>query len=96
MKKINIPFSLSEYQKGGYEVEDGRGRKVRIAFTDLESSQPILAAVLFVRSPEPGEVVRTYCENGQYHSYRVSDNDLVLIKPEFEDCDYSLYRKGIR
>ena len=38
MKKIRIPFSLSEYEKGGYEVETRDGRSARIVCTDCMSS----------------------------------------------------------
>ena len=84
MKKIKIPFSLSEYQKGGYEVENGFGNKVRIGFTDKKGKQPILGLV----DCKDGEVACNYSENGLYDIYGThSDNDLVLIKYEFEDGD---------
>lgn len=79
-KKIIIPFSISEYKKGYYKVEDKHGRKVRIAFTDLKSEQPILAAVEYVSNSQCLEVVRTYYKNGQYFQSKESDNNLILIK----------------
>ena len=38
MKNIRIPFNLSEYKKGGYEVETRDGRSARIVCTDCMSS----------------------------------------------------------
>lgn len=84
MKKIKIPFSLEEYKKGGYELEDGHGRSVRIGFTDRKGKQPIVGLV----NCKDGEVACNYSENGIYDIYGThSDNDLVLIKYEFEDGD---------
>ena len=84
MKKIKISFSLEEYKKGGYEVEDGHGRSVRIGFTDRKGKQPILGLV----DCKDGEVACNYSENGLYDIYGThSYNDLVLIKYEFEDGD---------
>lgn len=84
MKKIKIPFSLKEYKKGGYEVENGFGNKVRIGFTDRKGKQPILGLV----DCKDGEVACNYSENGLYDIYGThSDNDLFLVKYEFEDGD---------
>ena len=84
MKKIKIPFSLEEYNKGGYEVENGFGNKVRIGFTDRKGKQPILGLV----DCKDGEVACNYSENGIYNIDRTySCYDLFLVKYEFEDGD---------
>ena len=83
MKKVRIPFSLNEYQKGGYEVENKFCDSVRIVCTDAKGAQPILA--LLFRCGEESD--KRYSEDGRYYPSGPSDNDLVLIKPEFEDGD---------
>ena len=83
MKKVKIPFSLDEYQKGGYEVENKHGRKVRIVCTDTKGYYPISGLVDF----GDDESYKTYLENGNFQKCKTSDSDLVLIKYEFEDGD---------
>ena len=83
MKKVKIPFSLDEYNKGGYEVENKHGRKVRIMCTDTKGYYPISGLV----DVGDYESYKTYLENGNFQRCRTSDDDLVLIKPEFEEGD---------
>lgn len=80
MKKIKIPFSLEEYNKGEYEVENGFGYKVRILYTDAKyTKQPIVGLV---------SVYNGYCEDGSYCNKDLPcSDDLVLVKYEFEDGD---------
>ena len=84
MKKIKMPFSLSEYQKGGYEVETRSDKKVRIAMTDLRGTQPILAVM---ESSKNTDSDFRFTINGKYYASTPSDYDLFLVKYEFEDGD---------
>ena len=84
MKKIKIPFSLEEYNKGGYEVETRSGKQVRIGFTDAKCNhQPIMALVENIGE----ELSRFYYKDGRYSTNWTSSEDLFLIKYEFEDGD---------
>ena len=48
MKNIRIPFNLSEYKKGGYEVETREGKSVRILCTDrIEDYYPLVALIKY-------------------------------------------------
>lgn len=88
MKKIKIPFSLEEYNKGEYVVETRREDKVRLICTDLmNNSEPVIAAIYDKHLNR--ENIFTYATNGKYcHSYgEDSEYDLYLIKQEFEDGD---------
>ena len=92
MKKIKIPFSLEEYQKGDYEVEDGHGRSVRIGFTDAKCNhQPIMALVENMGE----ELTRFYYKDGRYSTNGTSSEDLFLIKYEFEDGDVVYTRNSV-
>ena len=83
MKKVKIPFSLDEYQKGGYEVENKHGDKVRIVCIDTKGGYPISGLV----DKGENEFYKTYLENGNFQKCRTSDDDLVLIKADFEEGD---------
>ena len=89
MKKIRIPFSLDEYNKGGYEVET-RGsnltnpHKVRIVCIDRKYEYyPILALISY----ETVEEAACYRLDGRYIDLECYYQDLVLVKQEFEDGD---------
>ena len=87
MKKVIIPFSLTEYQKGGYEVETRSGLKVRIICSDQKcSSYPIVA--LTSDFCEDSECVCCYTIKGKYLTAEHNDSlDLFLFKTEFENGD---------
>jgi hypothetical protein len=95
MKQIKIPFSLEEYNKGGYEVETKGDKnrqpiKVRIVCTDRMNDRYPLVVLLKDRYEEHASY---YSENGKYIIGQESYCDLVLVKQEFEDGDiiYSDY-----
>ena len=88
MKKIKIPFSLDEYEKGGYEVEtrgdeNHKPHPVRIFTVDLLSRyQTIVGA----EKIENREVVGCWFYNGNFFSEDEENyQDLLLVKEEFED-----------
>src|SRR5574344_1532543 len=84
MKKIIIPFSLSEYQKGGYSVKTRYGKNVRVICTDrTDNDYPIVALVKNCNK----EVARFFSENGESIIEEESIYDLFLVKQEFEDGD---------
>jgi hypothetical protein len=90
MKEIKIPFSLTEYQKGGYEVET-RGSEVyppykaRILCTDFMSEgKTIVTANKHYGSFES---ICTYYEDGKFNENTDDIRDLFLVKREFEDGD---------
>ena len=90
MKVIRIPFSLEEYQKGGYEIET-RGdehvppQKVRILCNDLLGSEETIAAAILDGDKE--ELFK-YSPNGKYYETGYdSVFDLFLVKQETEDSD---------
>jgi hypothetical protein len=90
MKQIKIPFSLEEYNKGGYEVKRGN-LDARIICTNANNKEyPIIALVLCNGTEFPS----AYSIKGEFNvgEPRKSD-DLFLIKQEFEDGDiiYSDY-----
>ena len=97
MKKVRIPFSLDEYEKGGYEVEtrgdeNNKPQKSRILCTDRKyKNYPILA--LFLDENENIEKTASYKLNGMYTYMCESYLDLVLVKQEFEDGD--IIKRGI-
>ena len=39
MKKVRMPFDLTEFKKGGYKVETRDGNPVRIVCADLKSKR---------------------------------------------------------
>lgn len=91
MKKIRIPFSLTECQKGDYKVEtrgdeNHKPKKVRILCTDKKSKDgyPILA---LCTDYEGEEQDYSYTAIGEFFSNRESSEDLLLVKQEFEDED---------
>ena len=84
MKKVRIPFSLSEYQKGGYSVQTRYGKNVRVICTDrTDNDYPIVALVKNCNK----EVARFFSENGESIIEEESKYDLFLVKQEFEDGD---------
>src|SRR5574344_620782 len=90
MKKIRIPFSLDEYNKGIYEVEtrgDGKSKpkKARILCTDLNNvhGRSIVAALCLT---DEQEIINAFYPDGKY-STSYSGDDLYLTKQEFEDGD---------
>lgn len=97
MKKVRIPFSLDEYEKGGYEVEtrgdeDNKPQKSRILCTDKKcKNYPILALIL--DENENIENTAYYRLNGMYSYMCEAYLDLVLVKQEFEDGD--IIKRGI-
>ena len=92
MKKVRIPFSLDEYEKGGYEVEtrgdeDNKPQKSRILCTDRKcKNYPILALIL--DENENIEKTAYYRLNGMYSYMCETYLDLVLVKQEFEDITH--------
>ena len=92
MKKIRIPFSIDEYNKGIYEVEtrgDGKSKpkKARILCTDLNNvlGRSIVAAFCLI---DEQEIIHAFYPDGRYrNSYSGDELDLYLTKQEFEDGD---------
>ena len=99
MKKIRIPFSLDEYNKGIYEVEtrgDGKSKpkKARILCIDLNNvlGRSIVAAFCLI---DEQEIINTFYPDGKYRaSYCGDELDLYLTKQEFEDGDIISDNKG--
>ena len=99
MKKIIIPFSLDEYNKGIYEVEtrgDGKSKpkKARILCTDLNNvhGRSIVAALCLT---DEQEIINAFYPDGKYStSYSSDELDLYLTKQEFEDGDIISDNKG--
>jgi hypothetical protein len=90
MKQIKIPFSLSEYQKGGYILKSGEN-DARILCTDLNNSY---GSIVVAVKEYDKETVQIFHSDGIYcKSYKDSSMDLFLVKYEFEDGDiiYSDY-----
>ena len=90
MKKVRIPFDLTEYKKGGYKVEtrgdeNHKPHPVRIFAVDLLSRyQTIVGA----EKIENREVVGCWFYNGNFFSEDEENyRDLLLVKEEFEDGD---------
>lgn len=91
MKKIIIPFSLSEYQKGEYSVQTRYGKNVRVICTDrTDNDYPIVALVKNCNK----EAARFFSENGESIIEEESIYDLFLVKQEFEDGDIISDNKG--
>ena len=96
MKTEEIPFSLEEYNKGGYQVVDGAKRNIRIVCTDQQdSTYPIVGLVSVSKHSEH---IRTYTESGIYilDSPDYKEMNLMLVKTEYEKmfgmiCDYFRY-----
>ena len=92
MKKIRIPFSLDEYNKGIYEVETkgnrkSKPRKARILCTDLKDvlGRSIVAAFCSINGHE---IINAFYPDGRYRNLYIGDElDLYLTKQEFEDGD---------
>ena len=99
MKKIIIPFSLDEYNKGIYEVEtrgDGKSKpkKARILCTDLNNvlGRSIVAAFCLI---DEQEIINTFYPDGRYpKSYSGNELDLYLTRQKFEDGDIISDNKG--
>jgi hypothetical protein len=95
MKQIKIPFSLEEYNKGGYEVEtrgdkNHQPEKVRIVCTNRIGDRYPLVVLL---KDSGDEISYYYSNDDKYIIGQESYGDLVLTKQEFEDGDiiYSDY-----
>ena len=87
MKKVRIPFDLTEYKKGGYKVYDNKG-EVSIIKTDVKINNDICK-----KYPIVGISI---CDEVPYANFYTEDgtclvgekyNKLVLVKQEFEDGD---------
>ena len=87
MKKVRIPFDLTEYKKGGYKVYDNEG-EVSIIKTDVKINNDICK-----KYPIVGISI---CDEVPYANFYTEDgtclvgeeyNKLVLVKQEFEDGD---------
>ena len=87
MKKNIIPFSLEEYNKGGYNVMTRSGLKTRIICSDQKGScYPIIALTLDFF--EEKECARCYTVNGKCSTPGDGDYlELLLFKTELEDGD---------
>ena len=87
MKKNIIPFSLEEYNKGGYNVMTHSGLKTRIICSDQKGScYPIIALTLDFF--EEKECARCYTVNGKCSTPDDGDYlELRLFKTELEDGD---------
>ena len=96
MKKVRIPFSLDEYNKGGYKVYDNKG-EVSIIKTDVKINNDICK-----KYPIVGISI---CDEVPYANFYTEDgtclvgeeyNKLVLVKQEFEDGDILADDKDIK
>ena len=86
MKKIKIPFTRDEYNKGNYEVVTGYGDKIRIICDDRKGEYPIIGLVVL---SDQSEAVFDYTKKG-IANLDYPDNEhvnLFLIKDEFENGD---------
>ena len=87
MKEIIKPFSLEEYNKGGYNVETRNGLKTRIICSDQRGSRYPIIALIFDFFEEK-ECIYCYTIEGKCS---IEDKggylDLLLSKFEFEDGD---------
>lgn len=89
MKKVKIPFSLDEYNKGGYEVEtDVAGYHITILKTDAKGNEPIIGLCLI----DEYEVPLAFNKKGEIANNSLN---LVLIKYEFEDGDIVYTRNNL-
>ena len=85
MKQVIIPFSLDEYNKGGYVVrtkgnEYSPSLNVRVLCTDKKGTDyPVVALVEY---DDRNEVTRQYTVDGHNTSDSESYYDLVLYKAE--------------
>lgn len=61
MKKIKIPFTLDEYNKGNYEVVTGNVDKIRIICDDRKGEYPIIGLVVL---SDQSEAVFDYTKKG--------------------------------
>ena len=88
MKKIRIPFDLTEFKKGGYTVEtkgfeDGSSiHKVRIICTDKKGRFHIVGVV---QMNDEVEDVWTFTGNGIFNN--ITECNLMLVKTEYENGD---------
>ena len=94
MKKNIIPFSLEEYNKGGYNVMTRSGLKTRIICSDQKGScYPIIA--LTFDFFEEKECARCYTVNGKCSTPDDGGYlELLLFKYEFEDGDIVIRRNN--
>jgi hypothetical protein len=96
MKKVRIPFDLTEYKKGGYKVYDNKG-EVSIIKTDVKINNDICKKYPIVGISICDEVpyANFYTEDGTC-LVGVKYNKLVLVKQEFEDGDILADDKDIK
>ena len=90
MKKVRIPFSLNEYNKGSYEVET-RGdkytkpKKVRIICTNRK--EKIYPIVALIESNGIEDTLTFTLDGCNYANDQKTKCNLFLVKQEFEDGD---------
>ena len=85
MKKVRMPFDLTEFKKGGYKVETRDGNPVRIVCADLKSKRRTIVGL--ITDEENTEHVLLWYENGHYHPGVEYYYDLFLVKTEYENGD---------
>ena len=91
MKKVKIPFSLDEYNKGGYEVEtDVAGYHITILKTDAKGNEPIIGLCLI----DEYEVPLAFNKKGEIANNSLN---LVLVKYNIDDGDivYAKTKGGV-
>lgn len=84
MKKIKLPFSLDEYNKGCYELECDN-KEARMLCTDLNND--FGSIVCAIKHNDGNESVRTFREDGRYYIEKNKKYDLFLVKKQFEYGD---------
>ena len=91
MKKIRIPFNLTEYEKGGYEVITRNGKTARVICKDRGNNDyPIVALV----NDCGNEIVYIYSKNGESNIGKEFIFDLFLEETVFEDGDIISFGKN--
>ena len=91
MKNIRIPFNLSEYEKGGYEVITRNGKTARVICKDGGNNDyPIVALV----NDCGNEIVYIYSKNGESNIGKEFIFDLFLEETVFEDGDIISFGKN--
>ena len=79
MKKVRMPFDLTEFKKGGYQVETRDGNPVRIVCDDLKSKRRTIVGL--ITDEENKEHFLLWYENGHYHP------SVFLVQTEYENGD---------
>ena len=85
MKKIKLPFSLDEYNKGYYELKCGN-KEARIITTDINSDK-IGYIVCAIKNKDGKETIKGFREDGRYYIEKNKKYDLFLVKKQFKDGD---------